>query len=209
MTWHDIISLHVAGSAGRSRGAVPLKWSDVPDSLRALAERMKVVLDSEVPVEIAPAWLGARAMVAARGRRGNRIRLGGALAARLSPEALEGVLAHELAHIKCMHWELLLAGSTLAALAGIAVGLAVDLPIAFRLVFGGGVLVLAAAVLSWVSEYEADSVAAEYVGYDVMALTLRELRDSGFRTRAEFTHPPDGSRVRQLVWARWRRRHRE
>ena len=208
MTWHDIISLHVAGSAGRGKGAVPLRWSDVPESLRTLAERMKVVLDPQVPVEIAPTWLGARAMVAARGRRGNRIRIGGALAARLSPGALDGVMAHELAHIKCMHWELLLAGSTLAALAGIAVGLAVDLPIALRLILGGAVLIVTAAVLSWVSEYEADSVAAEYVGYDVMALTLRELRDSGFRTRGEFTHPPDKSRVRQLLWARWRQRHR-
>ncbi|MBN1152127.1 MAG: M48 family metalloprotease [Dehalococcoidia bacterium] len=207
MTWHDIISLHVAGSAGKSKGAVPLKWSDVPDSLRVLANRMKVVLDPEVPVEIAPSWLGARAMVAA-GRRGNRIRLGGALAARLSPEALDGVMAHELAHIKCMHWELLLAGTTLAALAGIAIGLAVDSSIALRLVLGGGVLILTAALLSWISEYEADSVAAEYVGYQVMALTLRELRDTGFRTRAEFTHPPDGSRVRHLVWARWLRQHR-
>jgi len=204
MTWHDIISLHVAGSAGKGKGAVPLHWSDVPDSLRTLAQRMKVVLDPGVPVEIAPSWLGARAMVAG-GRRGNRIRLGGALAARLSPEALDGVMAHELAHIKCMHWELLLAGSTLAAVAGIALGLAVDLPIAFRLLLGGGVLVATAAALSWVCEYEADTVAAEYVGYDVMALTLRELRDSGFRTRAEFTHPPDGSRVRQLLWACRRR----
>jgi Zn-dependent protease with chaperone function len=208
MTWHDIISLHVARSTGQGKGAVPLKWSDVPESLVTLAGRMKVVLDPNVPVEIAPSWLGARAMVSAGGRRGNRIRLGGALAARLSPEALEGVMAHELAHIKCMHWELLLAGSALAALAGIAVGLAVDLATVWRLILGGSVLVLSASVLSWVSEYEADSVAAQFVGYSVMASTLRELRDSGFRTRAEFTHPPDGSRMRQLLWARWLRRHR-
>ncbi|TFH34398.1 MAG: hypothetical protein E4G93_05400 [Dehalococcoidia bacterium] len=209
MTWHDIIRLHVAGSAGMSKGVVPLRWSDVPDSLQSLANRMKVALDPGVPVEIAPSWLGARAMVSARGRRGNRIRLGGALAARLSPEALDGVMAHELAHLKCMHWELLLAGTTLAALAGIAVGLAVDFPIALRLLLGGGVLIASAATLSWVAEYEADSVAAQFVGYDVMALTLRELRDSGFRTRAEFTHPPDGSRVRQLLSAYWRRSHRD
>jgi len=209
MTWHDIIGLHVAGSGGKTKGLVPLQWSDVPDSLEALARRMKVALDSTVPVEIAPSWLGARAMVSAGGRRGNRIRLGGALAARLSPQALDGVLAHELAHLKCMHWELLLAGSTLAALAGIAVALALDLPIALRLLLGGGILVLSAAALSWAAEYEADSVAAQFVGYDVMALTLRELRDSGFRTRAEFTHPPDGSRVRQLLSARWRRPHRD
>jgi len=208
MTWHDIIRLHMAGSTGKSKGVVPLRWSDVPESLKSLTERMKVALDPAVPVELSPSWRGARAMVAARRRRGNRIRLGGALAARLSPEALDGVMAHELAHLRCMHWELLLAGSTLAALAGIAVGLAVDLPMALRLFFGGGVLVLSTAALSWLAEYEADSVAAQYVGYDVMALTLRELRDSGFRTRAEFTHPPDGSRVRQLLAAQLRRRHR-
>lgn len=208
MTWHDIIRLHMAGSTGRSRGVVPLRWSDVPESLSSLAGRMKVVLDPSIPVEIAPSWRGARAMVAARGRRGNRIRIGGALAERLSPDALEGVMAHELAHLRCMHWELLLACSSLATLAGIAVGLAVDLPMALRVLFGGGVLILSTAALSWLAEYEADSVAAQYVGYDVMALTLRELRDSGFRTRAEFTHPPDGSRVRQLRAAQLKCRHR-
>lgn len=208
MTWHDIISLHVAGSAGRSRETVPLRWSEVPDSLKSLAGSMKVALDPEVPVEIAPAWLGARAMVAARGRRGNRIRLGAVLGARLSPQALDGVMAHELAHLKCMHWELLLAGSTLAAIAGIAVGLAVDLPVVSKLMLGGIIPVIAAAVLSWIAEYEADSVAAQFVGYGVMAQTLRELRDSGFRTHAEFTHPPDGSRVRQLLAPRWRRLRR-
>lgn len=209
MTWHDIISLHVAGSAGNSGEVVRLRWHEVPESLKALAGRMKVVLDPTVPVEIAPSWLGARAMVAAQGRRGNRIRLGGALAARLSPDALEGVMAHELAHLKCMHWELLLAGSSLAALAGIAVGLAVDLSIAMRLVLGGGILILSTAVLSWVSEYEADSVAAQFVGYEVMSRTLGELRDSGFRTRAEFTHPPDGSRARRLLAARARSQRRD
>jgi len=205
MTWHDIISLHVAGSSGEGKDVVPLRWSEVPDSLKALAARMKVALDPEVPVEIAPSWLGARAMVAARGRRGNRIRLGALLGARLSPEALDGVMAHELAHLKCMHWELLLAGSSLAALAGIAVGLAVDLPTTFKLLLGGATLVVSAAALSWLAEYEADSVAAQFVGYGVMTQTLQELRDSGFRTHAEFTHPPDGSRVRQLLLARWRR----
>ncbi len=112
MTWHDIIRLHMAGSEGKSKGVVPLRWSEVPESLKSLADRMKVALDPGVPVEIAPSWRGARAMVAAGGRRGNRIRLGGALAERLSPEALDGVMAHELAHLKCMHWELLLAGSS-------------------------------------------------------------------------------------------------
>jgi len=166
---------------------------------------MKVALDSTAPVEIAPSWLGARALVSAMGGNGNRIRLGGALAARLSPEALDGVLAHELAHLRCKHLELLLAGCTLAALIGIAVALAIDVPTAARMLLGGGILILSAATLSWLAEYEADSVAAQFVGYDLMARTLLELRDSGFRTRAEFTHPPDGSRVRMLHSAR--RRH--
>ncbi len=178
---------------------VPLKWSEVPESLKALAARMKVVLDERVPVELAPRWLGARALVAGGGRRGSRIRLGGILGTRLSPEALEGVMAHELAHLKCMHWELLLAGSSLAAVAGIALALLVDVSVVWRLILGGGVLVLGTAIMSWLSEYEADRVAARYVGYDVMTLTLGELRDSGFRSRAEFTHPSDRSRVRRLL----------
>jgi len=205
MTWHDIIQLHVAGaqgmSAGKQNGLVGLRWTEVPDTLRTLAGRMKVSLDSSFPVEISPSWRGARAIAAVIGGRGNRIRLGGALAGTLSPEALEGVMAHELAHLKCRHWELLLLGCVLAAVGGVALGLALDLPTTLRMVLGGIVPVVSAASLSWVSEYEADRVAARYVGYDVMAQTLRELRDTGFRTRAEFTHPPDGSRVRRLLAA--------
>ncbi len=209
MTWHDITRLHVAGSVGESRGVVPLRWSEVPESLGRLAGRMDVVLDAKVPVELAPGWFGARVLVAGGRRRGNRIRIGGALGMCLSPEALEGVMAHELAHLKCMHWELLLAGCSLAALAGIALGLMVDVSVAMRLLLGGGVLVLGTAIMSWLYEYEADSVAAQYVGYEAMALTLRELRDSGFRTRAEFTHPSDRSRVRQLLSVRRRRPPRQ
>ncbi len=205
MTWHDIIQLHVAGaqgvSAGRQNGLVELRWTEVPETLRTLAGRMKVSLDSSFPVELSPSWRGARAIAAVIGGRGNRVRLGGALAGTLSPEALEGVMAHELAHLKCRHWELLLLGCILAALGGVALGLALDLPTALRVALGGLVPVVSAASLSWLAEYEADRVAARYVGYDVMALTLRELRDTGFRARAEFTHPPDGSRVRRLVSA--------
>jgi len=205
MTWHDIIQLHVAGgqgrSTGRQKGIVELRWTEIPGTLRLLADRMKVSLDPGFPIELSPSWRGARAMAAVACGRGNRIRVGGALAGILSAEAFEGVLAHELAHLKCRHWELLLLGSILAALGGVALGLALDLPTALRVLAGGVVLVLSAAGLSWTSEYEADRVAAQYVGYDVMALTLRELRDAGFRTRAEFTHPPDGSRVRRLFCA--------
>jgi Zn-dependent protease with chaperone function len=205
MTWHDIIQLHVAGAqgegAGKQKGLVGLRWSDVPETLRLLADRMRVSLDVAFPVELSPAWRGARAIAAVAGGRGNRIRLGGALARSLSADALDGVMAHELAHLKCRHWELLLSGCILAALGGVALGLALDLPTALRMVAGGLVPIVSAAGFSWMAEYEADRVAARYVGYDVMALTLRELRDSGFRTRAEFTHPPDSSRVRRLLSA--------
>ncbi|MBE9505736.1 MAG: M48 family metalloprotease [Chloroflexi bacterium] len=137
MTWQDIIHLHVVGSRGGKKGLVPLRWTELPDSLLRLAGRMGVRLDSSFPVEIAPSWLGARALCAIRGRRGRRIRLGGALARKLSPEALDGVLAHELAHLKCRHWELLLMGCLLAAVAGVAAGLAVSFPTVGRLVLGG------------------------------------------------------------------------
>jgi Zn-dependent protease with chaperone function len=156
MTWHDIIQLHVAGAqgvcAGRQNGLVGLRWTDVPDTLRALAERMRVSLDSSFPVELSPSWRGARAIAAVVGGRGNRIRLGGALAGTLSPEALEGVMAHELAHLKCRHWELLLLGCILAALGGVALGLALDLSTGLRMAFGGLVPIVSAAGLSWASE---------------------------------------------------------
>lgn len=201
MTWQDIIKLHLAGSHGDTRETVALPVSDLPEGLAALAERMNVTLDADAPVELAPSWIGARALPALFAGHGNRIRLGGMLARRLSPRALDAVMAHELAHLKCRHWELLLLGAMLAALGGMAVGLALEGPMAVRLVLGGLVPLVAAAGLSWAAEYEADRVAAQYVGYDSVVAMLGELRHSGFRRNAEFTHPPDVRRLKRLIAA--------
>jgi|GEM_PF-3252597 len=206
MTWQDIIKLHLAGSRPDTRETVVLPLSQLPEGLSDLAERMRVALDPEGPVELAPSWLGARALPALLGGQGNRIRLGGMLARRLTPQALDAVVAHELAHLKCRHWELLLLGAMLAALGGTAIALAVEGPLALRLVLGGLVPLWAAAGLSWGAEYEADRVAARYVGYDSVALMLGELRDSGFRRRAEFTHPPDVRRLKRVLAASLRNR---
>jgi len=204
MTWQDIIKLHLAGSHSDTHETVVLPPSHLPEGLSVLAERMGVILDADGPMELAPSWLGARALPSLLAGHGNRIRLGGVLARRLSPAALDAVMAHELAHLKCRHWELLLLGSMLATLAGMAVGLALEGPMAVRLVLGGLVPLLAAAGLSWVAEYEADRVAAQYVGYDAVVAMLGELRDSGFRRHAEFTHPPDVRRLKRLIATRLR-----
>jgi len=198
MTWQDTIRLHVNGPSGEGSGVVALPREQVPENLLALADRMRVELDAEFPAEIDPSWCGARALPSLPGGRGNRVRLGGELVGKLSPVALESVLAHELAHLKCRHWELLLAGSVLAALAGIAVGLAVDFSTPLRLLFGGGVLVLGSAALSWIAEYEADSVAARYVGRDSVARMLEELKDNHFRRVPELTHPTDALRLHRV-----------
>ena len=198
MTWQDIIRLHAHSPSGEGSGVVALPREQVPESLLGLAERMNVSLDDDFPVEIDPSWCGARALPRLHGGRGNRVRLGGALASKLSQPALDSVLAHELAHLKCRHWELLLAGSALAALGGIAVGLGLDAGTAVRLLLGGGVLVVGAAALSWIAEYEADSVAARYVGRDAVAHMLEELRSNHFRRLPELTHPTDALRLHRL-----------
>jgi len=198
MTWQDIILLHAHSPHGEGSGVVELTREQVPESLLDLADRMNVTLDDAFPAEIEPKWCGARALPSLWGGRGNRVRLGGELAAKLSSVALESVLAHELAHLKCRHWELLLLGAVLAALAGIAVGLAVDFTTPLRLLLGGGVLVLGAAALSWIAEYEADSVAARYVGRDSVARMLEELKDNHFRRVPELTHPTDALRLHRV-----------
>ena len=198
MTWQDIIRLHVTGPSGKGDDIVELGWSDVPESLSEVADRMKVQLDRQFPVEIAPSWRGARALPGFWGRRGNRIRLGGALAESFSSDALEAVLAHELAHLKCRHWELLLLGSVLAALGGVALGLALRVPEVARIVAGGIVLVGGFIGMSWASEFEADGVAARFVGRSTVRTMLRELRDLRFRRWPEVTHPTDGLRLRHL-----------
>ncbi|MBN1857366.1 MAG: M48 family metalloprotease [Dehalococcoidia bacterium] len=198
MTWQDIIRLHVAGPTRHGGELVELTWSDVPESLAELADRMNVSLDSQFPVEIAPSWRGARALPKLRGRRGNRIRLGGALAEDFSAEALEGVLAHELAHLKCRHWELLLLGCVLAALGGVSLGLALHVPEVVRSVVGGLVLVGGFAGMSWASEFEADGIAARYVGRSTVRTMLRELRLLRFRRWPELTHPTDTLRLKYL-----------
>ena len=198
MTWQDIFRLHVAGPSGQADELVELGWSDVPESLSELAGRMHVDLDPHFPVEIAPSWRGARALPKLKGRRGNRIRLGGALAESFSAEALEAVLAHELAHLKCRHWELLLLGCVLAALGGIALGLAPHVPQVAGIIAGGCVLVGGFVGMSWAAEFEADGVAANYVGHSIVRTMLRELRVLRFRRWPELTHPTDSLRLKHL-----------
>ena len=57
---------------------------------------------------------------------------------------------------------------------------------------------LAAAALCWISEYEADSVAARYVGRDAVACMLEELKDNHFRRVPELTHPTDALRLHRV-----------
>ena len=113
----------------------------------------------------------------------------------LDHEELEGVLAHELAHIDSRDVVMMVMGQSIASMLGLAAYFA----IAFSRDGGIGNIILgylASVVVQMVAmvfvlaisryrEYVADSDAAEHVGGDAMARALGKISTAGERSNAE------------------------
>ena len=168
-----------------------------------LASRMKVRLHPTRPLEIVPGLRNAKA-VPHLFRSGLRVDYGGGvqicctMLCRLEGSALEGVLAHELAHLKKRHQARMLLSSLVFApivIYTIASWSVAIIPISLSCaVFG-----LVYSLISWQSEYEADAVAAEYVGERRMADALEQVGQVLHKRRDTFTHPSLKKRISRLL----------
>jgi Zn-dependent protease with chaperone function len=168
-----------------------------------LAHEMHVELHPRKSLEIVPGLRNARALPrpffsGLRLHYGGTVQICCTLLCGLDGPALGGVLAHELAHLKRRHQAKALL--SLLAFGPISVyvlvsGLVAAIPILLSFaVFG-----LVISLISWQSEYEADAVAALYVGEKRMAYALEQVAQLLHRRRDTFTHPSFRRRVSRLL----------
>ena len=137
-----------------------------------LAKTMGVYLRGQDILKIVPCWVNAAACL------DGKIMLGQTVAEQFDKEERQGVLAHELAHLKARH---------LMKNAGVL--LMLFMPVLFiisflhlpglvnlLLVFSAYGLILPA--VSWRHEYEADAIAASFVGSEPVIMALGKLAEA-------------------------------
>lgn len=159
-----------------------------------LAKTMGVYLRGQDTLKIVPCWVNAAACL------DGRIILGQAVAEQFDKEERQGVLAHELAHLKARH-----------PLKNAGVLLLVFMPVVFvisflhlpglvnlLLVFSAYGLILPA--VSWRLEYEADAIAASFVGSQPVIMALGKLAEANNIDvqRDTYLHPSIWKRISRL-----------
>jgi Zn-dependent protease with chaperone function len=169
------------------------------EELSNLAKMMGVRLEGEDILKVAPQWVNAGATTY------GKIILGQIVADEFDREARRGILAHELAHLKAKHS---MRSFALLFLASIPVLLFVSLLhlpgiVNLLLVFSAYGLIL--PKVSWCFEYEADAIAATFVGIHPVIKGLRKLSEAKYADvrRDTYSHPSISNRISRLqkMWA--------
>jgi len=167
-----------------------------------LANEMNVRLHPTKSLEIAPEFRGASSAlwffsgwkVHFRGR----VRIGCTILCGLDDLALRGILAHELAHLGKRHSLRVLPFLLLFVTVLIYWVVSKSTPmIPILLTFAIGTLVF--SLVSWHHEYEADAVAAEYVGKKDMAYALEQVARLMYRPGDTLAHPSFKKRISRLL----------
>lgn len=158
-----------------------------------LAMMMRVRLCAENPLKIVPGWMNACAM-------GRGVVVGQPIVDTFDNEALRGVLAHEVAHIKARHVINQMMAACLAYLLLARFVSIAGLPTLVDVIVMFSGVALTMSVVGWRCEYGADAVAAKYVGVDAMTAALRALggHDDAQCRRDSWSHPSIVRRVARL-----------
>lgn len=179
------------------------KGHEAVNIMAELANKMNVKLHPTKPFKIVPELRGAKsislpAFSCCKVHFAGRVRIGCTILCGLNNLALKGVLAHELAHIKKNH--------SIKGLSSLLVFVPVlvysivsnSIPIIlFFLTLAIGTLVF--SVISWQHEYEADAIAAEYVGKTNMAHALEQVTRLLYRPGDTLVHPSFKKRISHLL----------
>jgi Zn-dependent protease with chaperone function len=159
-----------------------------------LAKAMGVHLRGQDTLKIVPCWVNAAACL------DGRIILGQAIAEQFDKEDRQALLAHELAHLKARHP---LKNASVLLLVFVAVVFAIPflhLPglVNLLLVFSAYGLILPA--VSWRLEYEADAIAARFVGRQPVTIALGKLAEANNIDvqRDTYLHPSVRKRISRL-----------
>jgi Zn-dependent protease with chaperone function len=172
-----------------------------------LANEMNVRLHPTKSLEITPEFRGASSApwffsgykVHFRGR----VRIGCTILCGLDDLALKGILAHELAHLRKRHSVKGLPSLLLFVPVLVYWIVSKSTPIIpILLTFAIGTLVF--SLVSWHHEYEADAVAAEYVGKEYvgkkdMAYALEQVARLMYRPGDTLAHPSFKKRISRLL----------
>jgi hypothetical protein len=164
------------------------------EELSNLAKTIGVCLKGEDVLKVAPQWVNAGATIE------GKIILGQIVADEFDKEARRGILAHELAHLKGKHSMRSLAILLLASIPTLLFISLLHLPgiVNLLLVFSSYGLIL--PIVSWCFEYEADAIAATFVGINPVIKGLRklaEVKHTDLR-RDTYSHPSISNRISRL-----------
>jgi len=164
------------------------------EELFNLAKMMGVRLKGEDILKVAPQWVNAGTTI------DGKIILGQTVADEFDKETRKGILAHELAHLKAKHS---MKNATLVFLTSIPVLVLIallHLPglVNLLLVFSAYGLLL--PTVSWRFEYEADAIAATFVGSNPVIKGLRKLAEAKHADvrRDTYSHPSISNRISKL-----------
>jgi len=169
------------------------QWQKITPEFMLLAQDMGVKLDKKRPTGIAPNWVNAAATP------NNRIIIGKPLLDNLDNLALRGLFAHELTHLKKKHH---LKHCVLAVSVTFGVGLYQSffpsLSDVMACILALAAISLIFSFVSWHFEYEADAIASQYVGKEIMISTLQGIQRMINRHGDTFTHPSFSKRIARL-----------
>ncbi len=164
------------------------------EELSNLAKMMGVRLEGEDVLKVAPQWVNAGATI------NGKVILGQIVADEFDREARKGVLAHELAHLKAKHSMKIFTVLFLTSIPVLFLISALHLPslVNLLLVFSAYGLIL--PTVSWHFEYEADAIAATFVGSNPVIEGLRKLAEEKHTDvrRDTYSHPSTSDRIARL-----------
>jgi Zn-dependent protease with chaperone function len=164
------------------------------EELLNLASRMGVRLKEESILEAPPEWVNAGATI------DGKVILGQTIADEFDKEARKGILAHELAHLRATHPS---RTAIVLLLTIIPVSLFITflhLPSVVNLVVLFSAYGLIVPVVSWHCEYDADAIAATFVGIEPVIKGLRkiaEVKNADVRCDT-YSHPSISRRISRL-----------
>ena len=180
-----------------------LRGPETMSILVELANRMNVRLHPTKSLKIVPGLRNAKAtpcpfLSGFRVHFGGTVQICCTMLCGLEGPALGGVLAHELAHLKRRHLAKVLL-SLLAFIPILVYGLVSRSVAGIPILLSFAIFGLVISLISWQTEYEADAVAAEYVGKERMAYALEQVAQLLHRHRDTFTHPSFKRRISRLL----------
>jgi Zn-dependent protease with chaperone function len=172
-----------------------VNWQPITEDFQPLIERFGVKLNKQRPIGILSDWINAAAIP------GKQIVFGQPLFDNLDKISLQGIAAHELAHIKKSHLEkmfiiLILITFPFALYQTVMVSISDFMAFIMCVSF----LLVVYSLLSWHFEYQADSVAAHYVGPETVIAGLRNICTLAKKdgSKDSFTHPSIVKRITRL-----------